>query len=95
MYKHKLMPRSDKDKKRLNSRINIIIGQLNGIRDMINDDRYCKDVIIQISAIDKSIKSLGNELLKSHMNSCIVDRIKNNDEDAVDEVVDLFSKLNK
>ena len=45
---------------------------------MLDDDRYCQDIVIQISAVDKSLKSLGNEILKSHLSSCVVADIKNN-----------------
>lgn len=53
-----------------------MIGQLNGIMKMIEDDRYCDDVLIQLSAVDKSIKSLANSILEEHMHSCVVESIK-------------------
>ena len=60
---------------------------------MIEEDRYCDDILIQISAINKSLKSLGNEMLKSHLSTCVVDDIKNNNYESIDEVMDLFRKL--
>lgn len=62
---------------------------------MITDDRYCDDVLIQISAINKSLKSLGNEILKSHLSTCVVEDIKNDKLEVIDDVIDLFGKLNK
>ena len=46
--------RSNEEKKKLISRINRIKGQINGISNMIDNDRYCDDILIQLSAIDKS-----------------------------------------
>lgn len=86
--------RTEEEKKKLTKRLNIIEGQLKGIRQMLDDDRYCQDIVIQISAVDKSLKSLGNEILKNHLSTCVVADIKNNNYEVIDEVVSLFDKLN-
>ena len=65
------------------------------IKQMVDDDRYCEDIIIQISAVNKSLKSIGNELLKNHLNTCVKDAIISEDQDVFDDVIDLFEKLNK
>ena len=62
----KVKIRSEEDKTNLDVRINKIIGQLNGVKAMIDENRYCDDVLIQLSAIDKSIKSLANIILENH-----------------------------
>lgn len=92
--KVRLKHRTEEEKNELIKRLNIIEGQVNGVKQMINDDRYCNDVLIQISAIDKSLKSLGNKILKIHLSSCVVDDIKNDKLEVIDEVIDLFGKLN-
>ena len=61
--------RTDEEKKEITTRINRIIGQLNGVKNMVLEDRYCNDVLIQLSAIDKSVKSLANVVLDSHMHT--------------------------
>lgn len=86
--------RTEEEKKKLTKRLNIIEGQLKGIRQMLEDDRYCQDIVIQISAVDKSLKSLGNEILKNHLSTCVVADIKENNLEVIDEVVSLFDKLN-
>ena len=53
--------RTAEEKKKINRRLNIIEGQIKGIRQMVMDDRYCNDILIQISAVNKSLKSLGND----------------------------------
>lgn len=85
--------RSNEDKKALINRLNRIEGQVRGISNMVNDDRYCEDIIIQLSAINKSIKSLANILLEKHMKSCVKDRLNSGDETILDEITDLFKKL--
>ena len=86
--------RTPEEKRNLEIRLNKIIGQLNGIKKMIDEDRYCDDVLIQLSAVDKSIRSLAAIMLESHMNSCVVDGIKSGDTEVVKEIVDLFKRFN-
>lgn len=85
--------RTEEEKKDLNRRLKIIAGQVNGISQMIEDDRYCNDVLIQISSTINALKSLGTEMLKSHLRTCVVKDIKDNKLEILDEVVDLFGKL--
>ena len=85
--------RTEEEKKDLNRRLKIIAGQINGIGQMINDDRYCDDVLLQIASATNALKSLGNEVLKSHMKSCMVEDIKNDHLEVIDEVLNLFGKL--
>ena len=69
--------RSCEEKKNIIKRLNVIEGQIRGIKQMVEDDRYCSEVIMQLSASMHSLKSLGNNILTSHMKSCMVDNIKN------------------
>ncbi|MGM9971948.1 MAG: metal-sensing transcriptional repressor [Anaeroplasmataceae bacterium] len=85
--------RSEEEKKNLTIRINKIVGQMNGIKKMIEDDRYCDDILIQLSAIDKSIKSLANIILDNHMHSCLIEDIKNDNYEIIDEIVQLFKRF--
>ena len=56
--------RKEEDKKKLISRINRLKGQMDGIRKMIEDDRYCGDVLIQLAAISSSVKSLSSVIFE-------------------------------
>ncbi len=85
--------RSTEEKKSLITRVNKITGQMNGIKNMIESDRYCDDILIQLSAIDKSIKSLANVILESHMHSCLINDIKNDKYEVIDEIVELFKRF--
>jgi DNA-binding FrmR family transcriptional regulator len=90
----KLTARSEGEKEKLIKRLNIIEGQVRGIKQMISDDRYCEDVITQMLAINKALESLENIILENHLNSCIKTKIeKGNTEDVSKEIMDLFKKL--
>ena len=85
--------RTKEEKKALVSRINRIVGQMKGVGKMIEEDRYCDDVLIQLAAIDKSVKSLAAVVLEEHMHSCLIEHIQSGDLAAVDEIVDLFKRF--
>lgn len=86
--------RNEFEKKNLIIRLNKISGQINGIRNMIENDRYCGDVLIQISAADKALKSLGIIVLKEHLNSCVIKEVNNGNNEIMNEVIELVNKLN-
>ncbi|HHW68712.1 MAG TPA: metal-sensing transcriptional repressor [Tenericutes bacterium] len=86
--------RDSKEKKDIIIRLNKIEGQIRGVKQMINDDRYCDDILIQMVAIKKSIKSLGNNILKNHMHTCVVDEINKGNNDIIDEVMKLIGRFN-
>ena len=58
----KYTKRPNDEKKKLTNRLNIIEGQIRGINQMVKDDRYCGDILIQIAAVNNSLKSLGKIL---------------------------------
>ena len=79
--------RSEEDKKLLINRMNRIVGQLNGIKNMIENDEYCVDILTQLAASQAGIRSLANLLIDKHMHSCVVRDIKEGKEDTIDEVL--------
>lgn len=85
--------RSEAEKKIINNRLNRIEGQVRGIKKMIEEDRYCDDVLIQLSAIDKSVKSLANHILENHMQTCVLKDLENGNYEIIDEVVNLFRRF--
>ncbi len=93
MDMEKTKKRSEVEKKYLMRRLKIIEGQVRGLISMVDNDRYCGDLLIQISAVDQSLKSLGSRILKNHLETCVVNDIKNDKLEIIDEVMDLISKL--
>lgn len=87
--------RTEEEKKLIENRLNRIEGQLNGIRKMIADDVYCNDLLIQVVAVENSMKSLSNHILEKHLNTCIKTAIENQDKEIVNEMIDLFKRFNK
>lgn len=85
--------RDEESRKMIEVRINKIIGQMNGIKKMIEDDRYCDDILIQLSAVDKSVKSLANIILEDHMHSCVIENISKGNYEVIDEIIDLFKRF--
>ena len=85
--------RDEETKKKLNKRLKTIEGQIRCVQNMINDDKYCNDILIQLLAINKSIKSVSNEIFKNHLSTCVVRDIKNNDPKIIDEVMELIRRL--
>ncbi len=93
--KHKSVPRREEEKKSLTVRLNRIEGQIRGIRAMIEEDRYCVDVLMQVSSVQAALNAFNKELLASHIRSCVVDDIKAGNEQAVDELCELLKKTMK
>ena len=87
--------RGNEEKKIINDRINRIEGQLRGIKKMIEEDAYCNDVLIQLSAVQNSVKSLSNHILENHLYTCVANDIERGNLEIVDELINLFKKFNK
>jgi DNA-binding FrmR family transcriptional regulator len=87
-----------KDPKLL-SRLSRIEGQVRGIARMIEDDRYCIEVLDQVQAIKAALKKVEDEILKSHAAHCVSNAINNGDKDDArekfSELVDLFARYSR
>jgi len=70
-----------------------MVGQLNGIGRMLDENRYCGDILIQLAAVEKALQALGYIILQEHMQSCMVGDIEAGGPETVDEVVELIKKL--
>ncbi|MFH1414494.1 MAG: metal-sensitive transcriptional regulator [Elusimicrobiota bacterium] len=80
----------------LGKRLNKIAGQINGIRRMIENKKYCVDIINQITAVRRALESLGCEVMKNHINTCIKEDIKRTGgEDKINELMETIHKFIK
>lgn len=86
-------PRSPELKAGVTRRINRVVGQLNGIRSMVEEDRYCGDVLTQLAAVESAVKAISREVMRDHLETCVVERIQAGDTEVTDEVMDLFRKF--
>lgn len=82
-----------KETKQVQQRLNNIIGHLHGISNMVQEGRDCSDVLVQLSAVSASIKSLKGVILKDHVEHCIVDAVKHGDEVTVKKLKDAIEKM--
>lgn len=87
--------RTKKEKQLINNRLNRIEGQIRGVKKMIGEDAYCNDVLVQLSAIENSVKSLSNQILENHLYNCIARDLENGKVDTIDEIISLFKRFNK
>ncbi|BAB04277.1 metal-sensing transcriptional repressor [Halalkalibacterium halodurans] len=89
-------PRDEKEKEQLMNRLKRIEGQVRGIQKMIDDDRYCIDILVQLSAIDAALKKVSLNLLERHTSHCVVDAVeKGKSEEAIAELMDVFERFSK
>lgn len=80
----------------LMNRLNRIEGQIRGIKAMVEDERYCVDIITQVAAVQAALNSFNKVLLEHHIKSCVVDDIKSGDSDAtVEELCRILQKMMK
>lgn len=91
--KHK--HRENDETKALLTRLNRIEGQIRGIKDMVENERYCVDILTQVSAVQSALNGFNKELLTKHIKTCVVDDIKTGRIEAVDELCDLLRKQMK
>lgn len=87
------MPRDEKEVRNMKSRLHRMVGQLNGIEKMLDEGRYCGDILIQISAIESALQALGYMVLQDHLETCVREKVKADDEEVMKEVLTLIRKL--
>ena len=74
-------------------RLRLIEGQVRGLQKMVDEDRYCADILMQISSVHEALRSVGRELMRNHLKHCATAAIKWGPETAepmYDELVDLM-----
>ena len=87
--------RTDDEYKRLMNRLNRISGQVNGIKNMLENNAYCTDILIQVAAVNAALNSFNKELLAEHIRTCVADNIRSGNDDVIDELVTTLQKLMK
>lgn len=85
--------RSEKEYKDLVNRLSRIEGQIRGIKRMLDEDCYCPDIMIQVSAANAALNSFNKVLLANHIRTCVADDIRNGNDDVIDELVTTLGKL--
>ena len=87
--------RSEKEYRDLLNRLSRVEGQIRGIKRMVEEDAYCTDILIQVSAANAALNSFNKVLLAEHIRTCVAEDIRCGRVDTVDEVVATLQKLMK
>ena len=92
---HRTKERSPQEYKKLVNRLSRIEGQIRGIKNMVEEDAYCIDILVQVAAANAALNSFNKELLASHIKTCVADDIRNGKYETIDELVITLQKLMK
>ncbi|MGN1117266.1 MAG: metal-sensing transcriptional repressor [Acutalibacteraceae bacterium] len=87
--------RTDDEKKQLLNRLSRIEGQVRGIKNMVEKNAYCPDILMQVSAATAALNAFNRELLSAHIKTCVADGIRQGSDEKIDELVAMLSKLMK
>ena len=90
---HKTKKSSQEEYKSLQNRLNRIEGQVRGIRNMLEKDAYCPDILVQVAAAGAALNSFSKELLASHIRTCVANDIRSGKDETIDELVATIQKL--
>ncbi len=85
--------REEETLKLLKNRLNRMTGQLTGISRMLDENRYCGDILTQIAAVESALQSFGYLILQEHMETCMAEELKKGNTEIVSEAVELIKKL--
>jgi DNA-binding FrmR family transcriptional regulator len=88
----------DEKRKNLVTRLRRIEGQVRGLQRMVENDRYCGDVLDQIQSVHQALRSVGKVITRNHLETCVTDALRSGDEEAAEETYDemmdlLYKKL--
>ena len=89
----KATPRQEKEVRQLKNRLSRMVGQLNGIGRMLDENRYCGDILTQVAAVESALQSFGYLILQEHMETCLVEEVSKGNLDVIEEAVELVKKL--
>jgi DNA-binding FrmR family transcriptional regulator len=87
--------RDEGERKALVNRLSRIEGQVRGIKNMVENNAYCTDILVQVSAITSALNSFNKELLAEHIRTCVADDVRAGGSALVEELVTTLQKLMK
>lgn len=96
LHEEPVVPRTDEEKQAVINRLKRIEGQVRGIQKMVEEDRYCMDILVQISAINAAMKKVGYTVTERHMKHCVNQAvIEGNGEQAMEELLEVMRHISK
>lgn len=89
----------ERNRKQVLTRLKRIQGQVSGIARMVEEDRYCVDVMTQVSAVVSALRGVEDMVMRSHLNTCVTEAIQGDDEgekqSKITELMDVIGKFRK
>ncbi|WP_371747550.1 metal-sensing transcriptional repressor [Terribacillus sp. DMT04] len=96
LHDHPSTPRTKDEKQNVINRLKRIEGQVRGIQKMVGEDRYCMDILVQLSAIQSALKNVGFSVTERHMHHCVSDAItKGEGKEAIEELMSVMKQFSK
>lgn len=92
---HKKKERPAQEYRDLIHRLNRIEGQIRGIKGMVEEDRYCTDILVQVAAVNAALNGFNKKLLENHIKTCVVNDIRDGKNGTIDELLETLRKLMK
>ena len=77
----------------IGTRLRRIEGQVRGLQKMIEEERYCADVLMQLSSVQEALRGVGRSLLYNHLKHCVTETIRTNDPDQADAMYEELMEL--
>ncbi|MCG3083335.1 metal-sensing transcriptional repressor [Anoxybacillus sp. LAT_35] len=92
----KMVPRTEQEIESIMKRLKRIEGQVRGVQKMVEDNRYCIDILVQISAITAALNKVGLNLLERHVSHCVSKAIREGSgEESIRELMDVIKQFSK
>ena len=91
----KTKDRTGKEYRDMINRLSRIEGQVRGIKNMVEKDAYCTDILVQVAAVNAALNSFNRVLLANHIKTCVTQDIRDGKEETVDELVQTLKKLDR
>ncbi len=91
----KTKDRTGKEYRDMINRLSRIEGQVRGIKNMVEKDAYCTDILVQVAAVNAALNSFNRVLLANHIKTCVTQDIRDGKEETVDELIQTLKKLMK
>lgn len=96
LHDHPSHPRTKDEMQKIVNRLKRIEGQVRGIQKMVEEDRYCVDILVQISAIQSALKQVGFSITERHINHCVSDAIKQGEgQETIAELMSVLKQFSK
>ena len=91
----KTKKRTAAEQKGLLNRLSLIEGQVRGIRNMVESEAYCTDILIQVRAVNAALNAFNRELLGAHIRTCVTDDLREGKTETAEELIETLQKLMK